>query len=116
MPANYKNIDEYIANFPNETQLILTKIRAIIKQKAPLATEKISYGMPTFYLEENLIHFAAYKNHIGLYPGPQTITAFLNQLKDYKTSKGAIQFSLNKPIPYELIRNIVKYRLEVLNF
>lgn len=82
----------------------------------PDATEAISYGMPTFKINGNLIHFAAYKHHIGIYPTPSGVKEFKKELKKYKTSKGAIQFPINKPIPLNLIRRIVKYRLnEVLN-
>ncbi|MDF2484594.1 MAG: hypothetical protein K0R46_762 [Herbinix sp.] len=110
--SDYKTIDEYIATFPQEVQLILGNIRAIIKELVPEATEKISYQMPTFYLEGNLVHFAAFKNHIGFYPTPSGIEAFQEELSKYKGAKGSVQFPLDQPIPYELIRRIVLYRLE----
>ena len=105
-------IDEYISTFPLEIRNILENIREIIRQEAPEAIEKISYQMPTFYLNGNLIHFAAFKKHIGLYPTPDGIIPFSQRLAQYKTSKGAIQFPLDKPIPYELIRDITRYRVE----
>lgn len=102
-------IDEYIAQFPEDIQQILSKIRAVVREAAPQATEKISYQMPTFYLNGNLVHFAAFKRHIGFYPVPSGIEAFKEELSAYKGSKGAVQFPLDKPIPYELIRRIVKF-------
>ncbi|KGR76726.1 iron chaperone [Ureibacillus manganicus] len=104
-------IDEYILQFPEDIQEILNTIRKEIKEIAPNADEKISYGMPTFVLERNLVHFAAYKNHIGFYPTPNGIERFKEELSEYKTSKGAIQFPIEKPIPYELISKIVKFRV-----
>ena len=86
----FKTIDEYISTFPKSTQLILNEIRKAIKELVPEATEAISYGMPTFKLNGNLIHFAAYKHHIGLYPTSSGVAAFKKELKKYKTSKGAI--------------------------
>lgn len=105
-------IDNYIAAFPPETQLLLEEIRAIIHKAAPEATEKISYAMPTFDLKGNLVHFAGYKNHIGFYPAPSGITAFQEELSKYKNSKGAVQFPLDKPLPADLITRIVKLRVE----
>ncbi|WP_066307091.1 iron chaperone [Bacillus sp. FJAT-29814] len=104
-------IDEYILEYPKEVQEILKTIRRVIKEAAPNAVEKISYQMPTFVLNGNLVHFAAFKNHIGFYPTPSGINAFKQELTGYKTSKGAIQFPLEKPIPYELISQIVKFRV-----
>lgn len=104
-------IDAYIQTFNEDTQVILKKIRKTIHQAAPEALEKISYQMPTFYLSENLVHFAAYKNHIGFYPTPSAITAFEEDLKPYKNAKGSIQFPLNQPIPYDLIKKITLYRV-----
>lgn len=106
------NIDDYIASFPNETQVILEKLRQTIRQAAPAATEKISYQMPTFYLNGNLVHFAAYKNHIGFYPTPSGIVAFQYELKKYKTSKGAIQFPIDKAFPLALVKQIVAFRVK----
>lgn len=105
------DIDEYISLFTSEIQCILKEIRRVIKEQAPEAVEAIKYGMPTFVLKGNLIHFAAYKNHIGLYPSPSGIVAFKEEISQYKYSKGAVQFPLNKPIPYDLITKIVKFRV-----
>ena len=110
--TEYKNVDEYIAAFDPEVQTILQKIREIVKELVPEATEKISYQMPTFYLNGNLVHFAAFKKHIGFYPTPNGIEAFQEELSKYKGAKGSVQFPLNQPIPYDLIRKIVLYRLE----
>lgn len=90
---------------------LLRQIRETIRTAAPEATEKISYRMPTFWQGENLIHFAAFKKHIGLYPGGEATTAFAKRLNDYKTSKGAIELPLGKPIDFALITDIVKWRL-----
>lgn len=109
--TQFSNIDEYIALFPEEIQEILTKIRNLIKENAPEATEKISYQMPTFFLNGNLIHFAAFKHHIGLYPTPNGIDAFKEELSKYKGAKGSVQFPLDQPIPYDLIKRIVIYRV-----
>jgi len=111
-PAN-TTIDKYIAGFPPEVQDILNQIRAVIQVEAPQATEKISYGIPTFFLNGNLVHFAAYKNHIGFYPGSAGIKAFKEQLSEYKSSKGTVQFPLNKTIPFDLIRKITRFRVEI---
>lgn len=107
------NIDEYIATFPQEVQVTLEKLRQTIRKAAPDATEKISYQMPTFYLNGNLVHFAAYKNHIGFYPAPSGIVAFHNELKKYKTSKGAVQFPIDEAIPLVLVKKIVAFRVKV---
>lgn len=104
-------IDKYISDFPKEVQLILEQIREIIKSAAPEAQEKISYGIPTFTLKGNLVHFAAYKNHIGFYPSPSGIEAFKNELSTYKGAKGSVQFPLDKPMPVDLIYKIVKFRV-----
>lgn len=109
--VQFTNIDEYIALFPEEIKEILTNIRNIIKENAPEASEKISYQMPTFFLDGNLIHFAAFKNHIGLYPTPTGIDAFKEELSKYKGAKGSVQFPLDQPIPYDLIKRIVIYRV-----
>lgn len=112
MNSKFKTIDECIKTYPQETQQVLQKIRKIIKDEVPQeATEAIKYGIPTFILNGNLIHFSGYKKHVGLYPTPSVIDHFKNELKGYKTSKGAIQFPLDKPIPYDLIKKIVKYRI-----
>lgn len=104
-------IDEYIRMQPEEVQTLLHKVRETIRASAPDAIEKISWRMPTFWQKENLIHFAAFKKHIGLYPGDEAVRVFADRLEDYKTSKGAIQLPLGKPIDYELITDIVKYRV-----
>ncbi|MEH7110631.1 iron chaperone [Bacillus sp. JJ1764] len=106
-----KSIDEYILQFPQEIQEILKTLRKVIKESAPNAEEKISYRMPTFVLDGNLVHFAAFNNHIGFYPTPSGINTFKHELSGYKTSKGAVQFPIGKPIPYELISQIVKFRV-----
>jgi uncharacterized protein YdhG (YjbR/CyaY superfamily) len=106
----YNSIDEYISLFPPEVQEILETLRKVIKEAAPDAKEKISYQMPTFALHGNLVHFAAYKNHIGFYPAPSGIEAYKQELSAYKGAKGSVQFPLDKPMPYELISRIVQYR------
>lgn len=108
-------IDEYISQFPKNIQKNLEKIRTTIQEAAPEASEKISYGMPTFYLNGNLVHFAAFKKHIGFYPAPSGIENFKDKLEEYKTSKGTIQFPFDKKIPYELISEIVKFRAKENN-
>lgn len=106
------NIDEYIQEFPDDVQARLQAIRETIHEAAPQAEETISYGMPTFRLNGNLVHFAAFKNHIGFYPAPSGIEAYQDQLAIYKSSKGAVQFPLDQPIPFELVREIVKFRVK----
>lgn len=106
-----ESIDEYIFKFPPEIQEILKMLRKVIKESAPDAEEKISYQMPTFVFHGNLVHFAAHKNHIGFYPTPSGIDAFKHELSEYKGAKGSIQFPLEKPLPYELISKIVKFRV-----
>jgi uncharacterized protein YdhG (YjbR/CyaY superfamily) len=108
---SFKTIDEYISPFPPEVQEILQTLRKVIKESAPEAKEKISYQMPTFALRGNLVHFAAYKNHIGFYPGASGIAAFEQKLSEYKSSKGTVQFPIDKPLPYELISEMVKFRV-----
>lgn len=105
-------VDQYIAGFPLDVQDILQKIRAIIKEEAPAAAERIAYGMPTYTMDKNLIHFAAYAKHIGVYPTPTGIETFKDELSLYKNAKGSVQFPLSLPIPYELIRRIARYRVE----
>jgi uncharacterized protein YdhG (YjbR/CyaY superfamily) len=109
--TSFKNIDEYIALFPKEIQSLLQQMRATIKAAAPEAVEKISYQMPTFFLNGNLVHFAAFKSHIGFYPVPTGIEKFKKELSIYKTTKGAVQFPLDKPLPLALITKIVKFRV-----
>lgn len=113
--TNYTTVNHYIASFSKEVRSILQKVRKNIKKAAPDAMEAFSYGMPTFKLKgKNLVHFAGYKNHIGFYPTPSGIDNFKNELSEYKTSRGAIQFPLDSPIPYDLIAKIVKYRVKEL--
>lgn len=107
----FTTISEYIAAFPAEIQPILQELRATIRAAAPDAEEKISYQMPTFFLEGNLVHFAAYEKHIGFYPTPSGITAFRDELAAYKGAKGSVQFPLEKPLPLALIGRIVEFRV-----
>ena len=104
-------ITDYILQFPADVQQKLNELRAAILEIVPNATEKIAYGIPTFYVKGNLVHFAAYKSHIGFYPASSGIDAFREELAPYKLSRGTVQFPLDKPLPMELIRRIVKYRL-----
>jgi uncharacterized protein YdhG (YjbR/CyaY superfamily) len=107
-----KTIDEYIVRFPEDVQGILQKIRQTIRETVPNAEEAISYQMPTFKLKGNLVHFAAFKNHIGFYPVPSGIEAFKDELSVYVQGKGSVQFPLDKPMPFDLIRRIVAFRVE----
>lgn len=107
----FKSIDEYILQFSPEVQEKLQSLKNVIKESAPDAEEKMSWQMPTFALHGNLVHFAAYKKHIGFYPGASGIDAFRHKLSEYKGSKGAVQFPIEKPIPYELISEIVRFRV-----
>ena len=107
----FNSIDEYIATFPTEVQKILEELRAAIKASAPDAEEKISYQMPTFALRGNLVHFAAWKNHIGFYPTSSGTQAFKHELAVYEGAKGSIKFPIDKPLPLELIRRIVTFRV-----
>jgi len=109
--AGFTCIDEYIAAYPENIQRILSELRATIKAAAPQAEEKISYQIPTFALKGNLVHFAAYKNHIGFYPAPSGIEAFKQELSVYKGAKGSVQFPIDQPLPLELISKIVKFRV-----
>jgi uncharacterized protein YdhG (YjbR/CyaY superfamily) len=106
------NIDEYIAGFPKDIKLLLNQMRLTIRKAAPDATEKISYQMPTFFLKGNLVHFASLKNHIGFYPTPSAIIAFQKELTRYISSKGAVQFPLNEPLPLDLVTKMVKFRVK----
>jgi uncharacterized protein YdhG (YjbR/CyaY superfamily) len=108
----YTSIDEYIASFPKDTQKKLTELRVLIKQVAPDAQERISYQMPTFYLNGNLVHFAAYSKHIGFYPTASGISKFKRELSKYKNAKGSVQFPLEDLLPLELIKTIMKFRVE----
>lgn len=106
-----RSIDEYIGQFPPAIQAILQELRKTIQAAAPGSQEKISYQMPTFWLRGNLVHFAVHKHHIGFYPTPSAIEAFQEELKLYKSSKGAVQFPLGQPLPLELISRMVKFRV-----
>jgi uncharacterized protein YdhG (YjbR/CyaY superfamily) len=107
-----KDIDEYISSFPKEVQSHLQQIRECIRHAAPEAEEVINYGIPTFVLNGNLVHFAAYKNHIGFYPAPSGIKAFEKEVSVYKGAKGSVQFPLDKPMPLRLITKIVEFRVK----
>ena len=107
-----KDIDEYIAGFPNDVQKILEKIRLTIRKAAPDAEETIKYQMPTFTLNGNLIHFAAFKKHIGLYPVPRGSETFKDEVSKYEGAKSTVRFPLDKPIPFALISKIVKFRVK----
>lgn len=114
---NYKEadaVDQYISEFPDEIQEILSNIREVIRKAAPNATEKISYKMPTFWQKENLIHFAAFKKHISIFPGGEATKYFEDKLTEYKTSKGTIQFQLNELIPYDLIEEVTLWRVKTV--
>ncbi|QHS62757.1 iron chaperone [Chitinophaga agri] len=112
MKTTAPDIDAYIADFPEDVQAILRQIRATIHQAAPDATEDIKYAIPTFVLNGNLVHFAAFKNHIGFYPTPTGIEEFEQELSVYKQGKGSVQFPLDQPMPLDLITRIVKYRVK----
>ena len=104
-------IDKYISEFPEKIQAVLNKVRQTIKDILPEAAEKISYGMPTFWQGENIVHFAAYKNHLGFYPTQSGVAAFADRLKNYKTSKGTIQFPYDS-VDYNLIADITRFRIK----
>ena len=107
-----QTIDDYIANFPRDVQLILEKVRKTIRKAAPDAQEKINYGIPTFTLNGNLVHFAGFKNHIGFYPTPSGVEKFKKELSKYEGAKGSVQFPLEEPIPYNLITSITEFRVK----
>ena len=111
MNKNITTIDEYIAEFPKDVQKLLQQVRTTIKKAAPKAEEKIGYGIPTFTLNGNLVHFGGYKNHIGFYPAPAGLQAFEKELAPYLTGKGTAQFPIDKPLPLGLITQIVKFRV-----
>ena len=113
--AKPKTIDEFIAGFPKDVQKILQELRAAIKKAAPATEETINYGVPTFILNGNLVHFAGFKHHIGFYPTPSGIEAFKKELSVYKGAKGSVQFPLDKPLPLGLITKIVKFRVKENN-
>ena len=104
-------IDDYISGFPAEAQKALRQMRKAIKAAAPGSEEAIRYGVPTFLLNGNLVHFAAFKHHVGFYPGPSGIAKFKNDLSKYKSAKGSVQFPLDEPMPVALVTRIVKFRV-----
>ncbi|EMM77613.1 PF08818 domain protein [Leptospira santarosai str. 2000030832] len=108
----FKDIDDYISRFPEDVRKILEELRSAIRKAAPKAEEKISYQIPTFVFGGNLVYFAAYKKHIGFYPTSSGISAFRKELIEYKTSKGAVQFPIDRPLPLKLIAKIVAYRVK----
>lgn len=110
--TKFNTIDEYISVFPKDIQEILKKVRQTIKKSAPQAEEIISYQMPAFRLNGNLVYFAALKDHIGFYPTSSGVAVFKKELSKYATSKGTIRFPLDKPIPFDLVRKIVKFRVQ----
>jgi uncharacterized protein YdhG (YjbR/CyaY superfamily) len=107
-----RNIDEYIAGFPPDVQRVLEQIRATIREAAPAAEEAIKYQIPTFVLNENLVHFAAFKSHVGFYPTPSGIEKFKDELSTYEGAKGSVRFPIDKPMPLRLIRKIVAFRVK----
>ena len=111
-PSPIQTIDAYIAMFPAPIQEKLRAMRATIQAAAPDATEKISYQMPTFYLQGNLVHFAAFKAHIGFYPAPRGIEAFAQELSQYQGAKGSVQFPFDQPLPLDLVARITRFRAE----
>jgi len=111
LPVMDEKVTQYIDKQKSPQKEILEKLRRLIQKTAPSATEAMSYGVPAFKLNGNLILYAAFSNHIGIYPEPDTITAFAKQLAGYETTKGTIKFKLDKPMPYDLIEKIVKYRV-----
>lgn len=108
---NPTNVNDYIALFPPETQLLLEQVRSVIQQAAPEAQEVISYGMPAYKLKGILVYFAGYKNHIGFYPTGKGIESFKKEISGYKSGKGSVQFPLDKPIPLNLIAEMVRFRV-----
>jgi uncharacterized protein YdhG (YjbR/CyaY superfamily) len=107
-----KTIDEYIKTFEPNIQKTLNEIRSFIRTLVPEAAEKISYGIPTFYLNGNLVHFAAFKDHYGFFPSPSGINAFEKELAPYRTGKGTLKFSLDKPIPWKIVKKVVQFRVK----
>ncbi|MDR2566308.1 MAG: DUF1801 domain-containing protein [Bifidobacteriaceae bacterium] len=108
------SVDEYLAAFSGERRAILERVRLTVARAAPDAVEAISYGMPTFKQGRAVMHFAAMKNHLGVYPMPSAVAAFAGRLSEYKTSKGAVQFPWDKPIPFELIAEMTRFNVERL--
>jgi uncharacterized protein YdhG (YjbR/CyaY superfamily) len=113
MRSTAKTVDEYIAGFPDETRAVLQEMRTLIKAAAPDATERMSYAIPTFDLNDrHFVHFAGYESHVGFYPAPSGIAAFKDELRPFKTAKGSAQFPLEQPLPADLIRRMVAFRVE----
>lgn len=108
----FNTIDEYIATFPEEVQQILEKMRQAVHEAAPEAVEAISYRMPTFKLNGNVVFFAAFNHHIGFYPAPSGVEEFKTELSHYPGAKGSVQFPLDKPIPYDLVQKITRFRVK----
>ena len=108
----FESIDEYIASFPTTIQKILQQLRQVIRDAAPEAKEAISYQIPTFKLNGNLVHFAAFSDHISFFPTSSGVETFQHKLYSYKTSKGTIRFPINEPIPFDLIKEIVRFRVK----
>jgi uncharacterized protein YdhG (YjbR/CyaY superfamily) len=108
---NFESIDEYIAQLEPEVQVILRRLRELIREAAPKATERISYQIPTFYQDGNLVHFAAFKRHIGFYPTSSAVAAFESELTAFKRAKGSVQFPIDTPLPLDLIRRMVEFRV-----
>lgn len=108
----FTTFEEYFSEFPSDVQEILQAMRQTIQAAAPEATEAISYQIPTFKLNGNLVHFAAFKNHIGFYPGSSGISAFKEELLAYEISKGTVRFPIAEPIPLDLVGRIVEYRVK----
>jgi len=109
---HHNSVESYISSFPTETQKLLEQLQTIVKQTAPEAEERISYGMPSYKFNGMLVYFAAYANHIGFYPGTACIIAFKEELSNYKTSKGTVQFSLKNPLPMNLIINMIHFKIK----
>jgi uncharacterized protein YdhG (YjbR/CyaY superfamily) len=111
----YTSVDEYLAAMPTATRAKLQQLRGTIRREAPDAVEKISYGIPTFTLHGNLVHFAGYEHHIGFYPGAAAIDHFADRLEGFETSKGTVRFPLDQPLPLELVREIVRFRVAAMS-
>lgn len=109
----YQSVDEYIDSFPSEAQNKLNEIRGIVRELFPQAEERISYQMPAFFLNGNIIYFAGYAKHIGFYPGANGVAAFYDEISKYKYAKGSVQFPLGEPLPVELIRRIINFKAEI---
>jgi uncharacterized protein YdhG (YjbR/CyaY superfamily) len=112
MASNVRSVDEYIASFNGEVRERLERIRAVVREAAPGAVEKISYGMPAYKMKKILVYFAAHTSHIGLYPTPSATGEFKEELKPYEAGKGSIRFPNDEPIPYDLVRRIVEFRVK----